>query len=110
MAGGHPCSGHGHRDAARADRELASGARITPPVARPATPVSAKICGVAERRRDVYRNVRRSLERDAVLANAAERLAAAVEEYLAGGNHEKLEAALARYRAAAAQAPGPTST
>ena len=65
---------------------------------------------MAEQRRGVYRNVRRSLERDALLASAGERLAAAVGDYLAKGDRPALEAALARYQEAAAQAPGPTST
>lgn len=65
---------------------------------------------MAERRRNVYRNVRRSVERDALLASAGERLAAAVAEYLADHETAALEAALAVYHEAAAQASGPTST
>jgi DNA polymerase/3'-5' exonuclease PolX len=61
-------------------------------------------------RRAVYRTVRQSLERDGLLATAGEGLAKAVEEYLKTGERQQLEAALDRYRAAAAQAPGPTST
>lgn len=61
-------------------------------------------------RRTVYRNVRRSLERDALLAAAGERLAQAVESSLAQPGGADLVAALADYRRAAAQASGPTST
>ena len=66
---------------------------------------------MAEARRGVYRQVRRSLERDALLASAGERLAAAVEQYLDNRDEAELQAALARYQEAAAQASGPpTST
>lgn len=58
----------------------------------------------------MYRNVRRSLERDALLAAAGERLAQAVEASLAQPGGADLAAALAAYRQAAAQASGPTST
>jgi hypothetical protein len=61
-------------------------------------------------RRAVYRTVRQSLERDGLLATAGERLSKAVQEYLDTGDEDRLRAALDRYLADAAQAPGPTST
>src|SRR5436305_13859140 len=66
----------------------------------------------SSRRRPVWNAVRRSLERDAVLAVAGARLAAAVEAFQADGDRERLAAALEAYREARAQAraqaPGPT--
>lgn len=61
-------------------------------------------------RRNVYRSVRRSLEGDALLAQAGKRLAGAVEVYMKDGDRATLETALHRYRAAADQAPGSDST
>ena len=65
--------------------------------------------GVVEgptRRRDVYNDVRRQLERQALLARAGEELAAAVEAYLAAAPADEprtvLASALEKFRTAAA--------
>jgi len=61
-------------------------------------------------RRPAWNAVRRSLERDALLAAAGQELAAAVDDFLAGEEREVLRAALERYRQAESQVPGPIST
>jgi len=61
-------------------------------------------------RRPVWNAVRRSLERDALLAAEGQELATAVADFLVAGEPEALRAALERYRQAEAQVSGPTST